>query len=507
MNYTNFNILNINFTYILDYMTTLFSDIRLDIDILLTIFLIINTLLAFSIVFLEYQTTHSSWAWILVLFLIPYLGFILYLMLGRPIYREKIFPFTDEEKISYQESLLKRTIPYEISKEEQIIYKYRNLIELNYETDKAFLSKKTKIKIITDGKEKFELLFEDIKKAKNYIHIQYYILNKDGIGKQLFNLLEQKLKEGVKVYILYDDIGSRKLSISSLRKLTKNNAKIKSFFKSKLPLINFRMNYRNHRKIVVIDGEIAYTGGFNVGDEYLGLNKKFGYWRDTHLRIEGEAVGSLEFRFIDDWNSQSSKKTEHIKLEAYHIAIPVDNYLPIQLVSSGPDSKLQKIKYGYLHMISRAKKYIYIQSPYFIPDESVMDALKMAILSGIDVRIMVPNKPDHMFVYWATYSFIGELASLGAKTYIYENGFIHTKMIIIDDEVTSLGSANFDYRSFKLNFELNAFMYDYRTTKEFRKIFLNDVKKSTLITYSKYQQRSLIIRIKEAFARLISPIL
>ena len=507
MNYTNFNILNINFTYILDYMTTLFSDIRLDIDILLTIFLIINTLLAFSIVFLEYQTTHSSWAWILVLFLIPYLGFILYLMLGRPIYREKIFPFTDEEKISYQESLLKRTIPYEISKEEQIIYKYRNLIELNYETDKAFLSKKNKIKIITDGKEKFELLFEDIKKAKDYIYIQYYILKKDGIGKQLFNLLEQKLKEGVKVYILYDDIGSRKLSISSLGKLTKNNAKIKSFFKSKLPLINFRMNYRNHRKIVVIDGEIAYTGGFNVGDEYLGLDKKFGYWRDTHLRIEGEAVVSLEFRFIDDWNSQSSKKTEQIKLEEDHAAIPIDNYLPIQMVASGPDSKLEKIKYGYLHMISRAKKYIYIQSPYFIPDESVMDALKMAILSGIDVRIMVPNKPDHMFVYWATYSFIGELASLGAKTYIYENGFIHTKMIIIDDEVTSLGSANFDYRSFKLNFELNAFMYDYKTTKAFRKIFLEDVKKSTLVSYSKYQQRSLIIRIKEAFARLISPIL
>ena len=507
MNYTNFKILNINFTYILDYMTTLFSDIRLDIDILLTIFLIINTLLAFSIVFLEYQTTHSSWAWILVLFLVPYLGFILYLILGRPIYREKIFPFTDEEKISYQENLLKRTTPYEISKEEQIIYKYRNLIELNYETDKSFLSKKNSIKIITDGKEKFELLFEDIKNAKSYIHIQYYILKKDGIGKQLFNLLEQKLREGVKVYILYDDIGSRKLSISSLGKLTKNNAKIKSFFKSKLPLINFRMNYRNHRKIVVIDGAIAYTGGFNVGDEYLGLDKKFGYWRDTHLRIEGEAVGSLEFRFIDDWNSQSSTKTEHIKLEADHIATPVDNYLPIQMVSSGPDSKLQKIKYGYLHMISRAKKYIYIQSPYFIPDESVMDALKMAILSGIDVRIMVPNKPDHMFVYWATYSFIGELASLGAKTYIYENGFIHTKMIIIDDEVTSLGSANFDYRSFKLNFELNAFLYDYKTTKKFRKIFLEDIEKSTLVSYSKYQQRSLIIRIKEAFARLISPIL
>ena len=506
MSYINLNT-NVYLSNIFNHIPNLFSDIRVDIDILLTLCLIINTLLAFSIVFLEYQTTHSSWAWILVLFLIPYLGFVLYLMFGRPIYREKIFPLSKLEKIEYQQSLLKRKTPYEISKEEHIIYKYRNLIELNYETDQAFLSKNNKIRIITDGKEKFKLLFEDIKNAKQYIHIQYYILKKDGIGKQLFNLLEQKLKEGVQVYILYDDIGSRKLSISSLKNLTNNNAKIKSFFKSKFPLINFRMNYRNHRKLVVIDGNIGYTGGFNVGDEYLGLDKKFGYWRDTHLRIEGEAVGSLEYRFIDDWNSQSSKRTEQLKLKSEHISTPVDNYLPIQMVASGPDNKLQKIKYGYLHMISRAKKYIYIQSPYFIPDESVMDALKMAILSGIDVRIMVPNKPDHIFVYWATYSFIGELAQYGAQTYIYDNGFIHTKMIIIDDEVTSLGSANFDYRSFKLNFELNAFMYDEKTTREFRQIFLKDIEKSTLVSYSKYQERSVIIRIKEAFSRLISPIL
>ena len=389
MNYIDLQLLNIDISSIFYYIASIFNDINF--DIVLTIFLVINTLLAFSIVFIEYQATTSSWAWILVLFLIPYLGFILYLIFGRPIYREKIFPFSDEEKIKYQQNLLKREMPYEITKNEQVIYKHRNLIELNFETDKSFLSKNNKIQIITDGKEKFRLLFEDIKNAKSYIHIQYYILKKDGIGKQLFHLLEQKLLEGVDVYILYDDIGSRKLSISSLRSLTKNNAKIKRFFKSKLPLINFRMNYRNHRKIVTIDGNIGYTGGFNVGDEYLGLDKKFGYWRDTHLRIEGEAVGSLEYRFIDDWNSQSTKKTEQLELTSDHISTPVDNYLPIQLVSSGPDNKLQKIKYSYLYMISRAKKYIYIQSPYFIPDESVMDALKMAILSGIDVRIMVPN--------------------------------------------------------------------------------------------------------------------
>ena len=285
----NYIILNIN---LLDSITSYFKNFDWNID-LLSLFLIINTLLAFSIVFLEFQTASSSWAWILVLFLLPYIGFILYLILGRPIYRQKIFPFTDSEKIEYQKKLLKREAPYEITEDEDVIYKHKNLIELNYEIDKSFLTKRNKIQIITDGKEKFRLLFEDIKNAKQYIHIQYYILKKDGIGKQLFSLLEQKLTEGVDVYILYDDIGSRKLSISSLRNLTKNNAQIKSFFKSKLPIINFRMNHRNHRKIVIIDGIIGYTGGFNVGDEYLGLDKKFGYWRDTHLRIEGEAVGAL----------------------------------------------------------------------------------------------------------------------------------------------------------------------------------------------------------------------
>lgn len=477
-----------------------------NIDIL-SLFIIINTILVFSIIFLEFQTASTSWAWILVLLLFPYLGFVLYLMLGRPIYRQKIFPYSSIEKVKYQKEVFDQEKPFEIGENERILRKHKNLIELNYKMDSSFLLKNNNITIITDGKKKFELLFEDLNKAKKSIYIQYYILKKDNIGKKLFNILEKKLKEGIKVYILYDDIGSRKLSISSMKNLTNNGAKVKSFFKSKLPLINFRMNHRNHRKIVVIDGKIGYTGGFNVGDEYLGLDKKFGYWRDTHLRIVGESVGSLNYRFIDDWNSQKTVKSDELDLYGNVDNIIKEGNIPIQLVSSGPDNRLEKIKYGYLHMILRAKKYIYIQSPYFIPDESVMDALKMAILSGIDVRIMVPNKPDHMFVYWATYSHIGELANLGARIYIYENGFIHTKMIIIDDEVTSMGSANFDYRSFKLNFESNVFIYDYKTTHNFYQIYLKDIEKSKLITYEEYKNRSIIIKIKEAFARLISPIL
>ncbi|MBF0714628.1 cardiolipin synthase [Gemella sp. GH3] len=477
----------------------------------LSIFYAINTLIVLTIIFLESQKASSSWAWILVLLLIPYLGLILYLILGRPIYREKIFPYSKQEKIEFQKSLLETSTPYNISKEEDVKYRNRNLIALNYHSDQSFLSENNKISIITSGDEKFKLLFEDIRNAKEYIHIQYYILKKDNIGKELFDLLIQKLNENVKVYILYDDIGSRTLNKYTLKKLIDAGAKVKSFFKSSLPLINLRMNYRNHRKIVVIDGKIGYTGGFNVGDEYLGKDRKLGYWRDTHIRIVGDAVATLNFRFIDDWNSQvlRKKQNELIDLNEKHLYNYEKNTgnIPIQVVTSGPDDKLEQIKYGYLHMINRARQYIYIQTPYFIPDESVIDALKMAILSGIDVRIMIPSIPDHILVRWGNYSYVGELANVGAKIYEYKKGFLHAKTIIIDDEVTSVGSANFDNRSFKLNFEINTFIYDKETTQKFRNIFNNDIRNSKLLTKEKYNNRKLTIKFKEALARLISPIL
>lgn len=474
-------------------------------------FYIINTLIVLTIIFLEFQNASSSWAWILLLLLIPYLGLALYLIFGRPIYREKIFPYAVIEKIEYQQKLINRKEPFNILKEEPILYNNKKLIELNYTSDQAFLTKRNNIKIITSGKEKFELLFEDIKNAKKYIHIQYYILKKDNIGKELFALLEKKLSEGIKVNILYDDIGSRTLNKYTLKNLNKAGAKTKSFFRATFSLINLRLNYRNHRKIVVIDGKIGYTGGFNVGDEYLGHDKYFGNWRDTHLRIEGDAVASLNFSFINDWNSQILKNNSNDLLNLTEEYIQkykkVDNHVPMQIVTCGPDKKLEQIKYGYLDMINRAKKYIYIQTPYFVPDDSVMDALKIAIMSGVDVRIMIPIKGDHILVRWANYSYAGILAKMGAKVYEYNNGFLHAKSIIIDDEVTSIGTANFDNRSFKLNFEVNCFIYDDKTTKQFREIFEKDVKNSKILTIEQYKKRGILIRIKEAIAQLITPIL
>lgn len=443
--------------------------------------------------------------------MLPFLGFILYLLLGRPIHRDKIFPYGSKEKIKYQRKLIDSSAALPYVADSELGEKYNSLMKLNFNSNQSFLSVNNEVETIIDGKEKFQKLFEDIKNAKSYIHIQYYIIKNDSLGKELFNLLIEKLNEGVDVYLLYDDIGSRTLNNFTLRKLIKAGAKTKSFFKSKLPLINIRMNYRNHRKLVIIDGEIGYVGGFNIGNEYLGLDKKMGYWRDTHLRITGEAVSLLNLRFIDDWNSQISNKKniEYIDIKKFYSEKPskTTSQIPIQIITSGPDEDIDQIKLAYIHMINKAKKYIYIQSPYFVLDDSITDALHIAILSGVDVRIMIPDKSDHLLIRWANYANAGKLILAGAKVYEYNKGFIHAKTIIIDDEVTSIGTANFDNRSFKLNFEINALVYDKKITNNYKEIFFNDIKNSSQITKEIYENRSAMIRIKESIIQLVAPIL
>jgi len=266
------------------------------------------------------------------------------------------------------------------------------------------------------------------------------------------------------------------------------------------------MNFRNHRKMVIIDGKIGYLGGFNVGDEYLGLNSKFGYWRDTHLRIRGMAVYAMQTRFILDWNQASHHHDLSYMPNLYPENVSHGN-VDIQIVTSGPDSQFEHIKNGYIKMILSAKKSIYIQTPYFIPDASLLDALRIACLTGVEVNMMIPDKPDHLFVYWATLSYIGELLKVGAKVYLYNNGFIHAKTIVVDEEISSVGTANIDFRSFKLNFEVNAFLYDAGISKKLTDIFKEDMKVSVLLTPEEYQRRSFKVRFKESISRLLSPIL
>ncbi|CAM4138993.1 cardiolipin synthase [Lederbergia lenta] len=476
--------------------------------VLLSLILVLNIVLAGFVIFLERRDAGATWAWLLVLFFVPVGGFILYLIFGQNLSRKKIFGWKDKNKIGimeitkYQIELLRKgEFPFHDNKTSQ----YKDLVYMLLVNDSSVLTQDNKVEIFIDGYDKFRSLLLDLEQAQDHIHFVYYIWRNDKLGTELVEALAKKAKEGVEVRVLYDAMGSRRLPRNFFRSLIAAGGKVSAFFPAILPHLNLQVNYRNHRKLAIIDGEIGYIGGFNIGDEYLGLNKKFGYWRDTHLKITGKAVFAMQTRFILDWNQASSSLIRYD--DRLFPEIESRGNTDVQIVSSGPDSEWEQIKYGILKMVSSAKKYLYIQTPYFIPDASVLDAIKIAALSGVDVRLMIPNKPDHPFVYWATYSNVGAILKTGAKVYKYENGFIHAKTIVADGKIATVGTANIDVRSFRLNFEVNAFLYDEELVGELVEIFSNDMDRSSELTLEEYLKRPMFIRFKESVSRLLSPIL
>lgn len=468
----------------------------------------ISFLIALAIIFLERKNPSASLAWIMVLFMVPGLGILLYLFLSQNISRKRIFNLTNYENYvlsgALQEqidSVRNKDYPF-IKKEAK---KWQDMILMHQTYSKSFFTQDNRLSILTDGNHKFESLLSDIQAASHTINIMYFIIKNDMVGQNLIEALTQKAKEGIEVRLLIDAMGSRQISERHLINFKNAGGKYAFFFPPKFKYLNLKLNYRNHRKLVIIDGKIGYLGGFNVGNEYIGLKKKFGYWRDTHLRLTGSCVQDMNARFILDWRFAS--KEELILSTAYCNEVLGSGETGIQIVASGPDSRRTEVKQGYLKMISSAKKNIYIQTPYFVPDASIIESLKNAIFSGVDVRIMIPNKPDHMFVYWATYSYVGILLDAGARIFIYNNGFLHAKNICVDSEVASVGSANFDMRSFYLNFEVNAFIYDSEEVYKLESIFESDMAYCEELTKQKYRNRPLIIRFKESISRLLSDLL
>lgn len=475
---------------------------------LFTIVIIANILLSLVIVFRERKQTAQTWAWLLVLMFIPVVGFLLYIFFGRGISKEKIFDLKIQNKLG---------LNVELEEEKQAMERglfphpptgqvdAKQLVYMLTMSSSSLYTSTNDIQLFTDGREKFDALIQDIHQAKSHIHMQYYIYRGDDLGIEVREALTLAAKRGVKVRVLLDAWGSTQVSMKFFEPLLAAGGEVAFFFPLFVPYINPRINYRNHRKIVVIDGSIGYTGGFNVGNEYLGLVKKFGYWRDNHLRIVGKAVSSLQNRFLMDWNSQH--KTEIGFEKEYFPPLEDKGKYAVQIVTSGPDSEHEQIKMTYLKMISLAKKEILIQTPYYIPDASIHEALKLALLSGVQVRMQIPNKPDHILVYWATYSFAAELLEYGAVIETYENGFIHAKTMVVDEGIASVGSANIDVRSFQLDFEVNTIIYDEEMAKTIRQEFFTDSQQSQFLTKEIYENRGKIIKLKEGLARLISPLL
>lgn len=503
--------------------------------------LFIDCLFAIVIVFFERKDPRAVWGWLLLLYFVPVLGFIFYLLLGMNMRKLKMFKTKEIEdalnsQIQKQEENIFRN-QFHISDEK--LKDYQDLVLYNLEASQAVYTEENEVEVYTDGNAKFDALVEAIDQAESYILIQYYIIKNDILFERIVRHLKKKVKEGVSVRILVDGMGGRFVRKSYWKRLRAEGMEVVEFFPALFGRLQLRMNYRNHRKIVVVDGKVGFVGGFNVGKEYIGLEPKFGYWRDTHLKITGEAVAGLKTRFVLDWNyaarqnlflderlwreeeekRQQEKQTEREKQQKEQdeekeeaqvkdkIQQNKKEKVGIQIISSGPDSRYPQIHNTYVRMIAKAKKSIYIQTPYFIPDESMIDALEIAAMSGMDVRIMIPCKPDHPFVYWASYSYIGDMLAAGVKCYTYDNGFLHAKGMVVDGMMACYGTANMDNRSFFLNFEVNAVIYSSKVGQKLTDIFLKDLQKSTEITKYDYSRRSLMVRFKEQVSRLLGPVL
>jgi len=474
-----------------------------------TLITLLNFILALTVIFMERRSASTTWAWLMVLFFIPLFGFILYLVLGQKLRKRKLSKLLGASHRIIEDTIERQRL---IIQEGGLVYsdpaiaKYQDMIYMNLQTDYALFTTDNAVDIYTNGNKKFDKLLQDIEAAVSHIHLEYYIVRDDELGRRLVHALTAKAKQGVQIRFLYDHIGSSNLTRRFFRGLRAAGGRATAFFPSRIPYVNLKINYRNHRKLVIIDGKIGYIGGFNIGDEYLGLNKHFGNWRDTHLRVRGSAVLQMQAQFLMDWNLANSEKVELGEDFFPQFESSFGN-IGMQVVASGPDSEYQNIKDAYIKMIYSAKDIICMQTPYFIPDESLMTALKIASASGVDVRIMLPKKRDHFFVYWATHSYLEELLANGVKCYLYEDGFLHAKTLIIDRKIASVGTANLDIRSFKLNFEMNAFIYDTKTTEELYSLFEEDMQHSLLLTKELYNSRPLLNRLKESISRLLSPIL
>lgn len=469
---------------------------------------VINVILALVIIFIERKNPAKTLAWILVLFFLPIVGAVVYLVFAQNISRRKIYKLDDKDRKIIRDSLEDQIEEMNSGKLEfsnDVANVWRQMIKLNLVYGEAYLTQNNSIDMFSDGKDFFRSLMKDIKAAKYSIDIEFYIIKPDFIGQRLLKLLTDKAKEGVQVRLLIDALGSRRISDRKLKDFIDAGGKVEYFFKPKFKYLNFDLNYRNHRKIVVIDNKYGYIGGFNIAKEYLGFKKKFGYWRDTHLRIVGNSVQDLKAIFLMDWSVERGEKPDFDEIDFYSENTKSD--IAVQIVMSGPDSVKEQIKRSMMRMITFAGEKIYLQTPYFVPDRAMLESLKMAAQSGVDVKIMIPCMPDHPFVYWANYSYCGELIKSGARVFRYENGFLHAKTLVVDGEVSTVGSANFDVRSFRLNFEANAFVYDKELANKMEKTFEDDMKLSTEVTLEDYESRGLWIKIKEAVSVLLSDIL
>ena len=459
-------------------------------------------------VFWEKRKPQNIISWLTLLTFLPIIGFMIYLIFGSGL-SVRTRRMIKRKAISERDIIrnIKGIQTLEEAKLDGILKDDAELISLCYSFG-SYPIPGNDIKIFTNGQDKIEALKKDIQNAKYSINMEYYIFANDRVGNEIMSLLCEKAREGVEVNFIFDSIGCRKTHRNFFKRLERAGGNVGEFFPPLIRLINMKVNYRNHRKIVVIDGRIAYTGGVNIRDDHMSKHKKLSPWRDTHVRIEGSGAYALQNIFLDDWRYCKNDNTPpKIYLENGFFPSPtIKGNATVQVVSSGPDSQIQKIKETFVKMILVAKQRVYLQTPYFIPDDVFFSALRIAVKSGVDVRIMVPRIPDKKTVYLATLSYLKEIADLNIKIYLY-NGFLHSKTILVDNNKVSIGTCNIDNRSFGLNFEDTAIIYSKEINEQYAGVFEKDMENSQLVGRYYFQKKRWITKILQAIMRLLSALL
>ncbi|MEO6167368.1 MAG: cardiolipin synthase [Chitinophagales bacterium] len=457
---------------------------------------------------LDTNSSTKTLAYLLIIFFLPFIGIIIYFTFGMNYRKNKLY----KNKFLENQALLKRMGDWIVSETNEnqdthaaTIGSKQDLVTLLLKDAFSPLSNDNTVELLINGEKKFPAVLEALEKAEKYIHLEYYIYDDDEIGNRIKDLLIKKAKAGVIVRLMYDDYGSHGIKKHIVKELRDGGVNALPFYEIKFFFLANRYNYRDHRKTIIVDGKVGFIGGINISDKYINDKPKPLYWRDTHLKVSGEAVYSLQYLFMSNWNFCCGKALELTK----ELFPPVKGQKKqlVQIVGSGPDSDRSSIMLSFFTAIATAQKEVFITTPYFIPNESILDAIKKAALSGVAVHLLVPGSSDVAFVNFASRAYYGELLSVGVRIFLYRKGFIHAKTIAVDDNLSIVGTANMDLRSFDLNFEAVAVIYDKSINEQLKVSFYNDLNDSEEIIAKDWLKRSRWIQLVEASAKLMSPIL
>lgn len=463
------------------------------------------------VIVLDNRQPVKTIAWILVVSSMPVLGLVIYFFFGRNHKKNLLINRTCAIQLARRSAyrFFRTRIP-------DIPEEHRQLINLFRRQSMAFPYPENQIQLFIHGMDMLEALIADIRSAKHHIHLEFYIWEDDRVGNRVLDELAQKVAEGVTVRVIYDDVGCWKVRNEFFERMKAKGIEVAVFMPVRFPKLTSKVNFRNHRKIVVIDGVVGYVGGMNLADRYFYEIKGKPAWRDSHYRIEGSAVSGLQRAFLADWyvaqeelitdacyyptEFQPTGYTGNSMMKSGQNAL-------VQIVTSMPTNSWQDIMQGMVLALLRAKRYCFIQSPYFMPTDRLLYAMQTAALSGVDVRLMIPERADTKLLTWASRSYLMDVMRAGVRVYLYQDTFLHAKTWVSDDSLTSCGSTNMDFRSLEHNFEVNAFVFDRKMALVMKRVFLDDQNKCRLLNLHTWEERSRWRRLCESFIRLLSPLL